>query len=501
MVIVSGFNYFFGEIRRKRVILYVTLCVIGLGYCSFAESQIYDHNQFYTLRSRLRSYSSAAQWEAVRTWSRGEFNPHKWLLSADILFLRIMKGGSGSHARSKEEIGIATRLLKKLPSKSAYDIARYLHKGILAVTQGNRNKAQNYFDITKRTKREPLIRAMAYVYLGELTYLSAKLPNDEPAILEKSHYYFQKALDSLPVKAVAPLAYAGIARRYFFLERWDKVVDLLKQAIRLDPEYITPRINLGLVYVAQHKWSRAYVHLYKAYQYRPEDVVVMKELILSAYYLKKDGLVKKLVSTYLKHPDVTAEAARPVVHQVLFKEIEQIYSSGHVKQALNAYLKLVHQFPTLDEIRLRIGMCYRTLNQYAEARVYFQAYVQKYSANPVGFFELGLLDFYERRYEWAAQNFIRALELNPRDAGNVWLWTVKALLQLQLYREAYFVLAQADKTPHLDIHYREIIRTQMEVMGKKYKLSSTQLGHLTFSRIRQGIQQVASKTLENSSKL
>jgi tetratricopeptide (TPR) repeat protein len=433
------------------------------------ESSIQIHKQ------KLNALDSVEAVKQAALWLQGEFNPEQWIAISDLAF--IQKNQS-----------LATQLSKDLPSVAPLHLS-YLMKGIYQAVIGDSEQASLNFDSTTRAS-DRLVVSRGFYYQGELIYQSLKTPQKASRDLERMHYFFKKALEFNPEHAPS---YFGIARRYIHQEKWELATKQLELTLKADADDVLARYNLGIILAQKKDWDNAFTHLMHAHVLKPDDNDIAKELVMTAFYGGRESIAQGILGNLIKDKRLKQDEIFPIVKIVLFKKIEQTYRVGQFKKALEQYQELEKRFPEIAEIKVRIGICYRDLSDFRSAGRYLKSYIEKKPQDPIGYFEMGVLTYKQNHKNMAARQFLKALALSPRDRGNIWLWVYKTLKELNLQKEALFVLGKADAHPFLDIEYRDIVTIQKQKMEKALKFSSQSIQGITFSSIENLLRQSATR--------
>jgi tetratricopeptide (TPR) repeat protein len=237
---------------------------------------------------------------------------------------------------------------------------------------------------------------------------------------------------------------------------YDEAAATLRDALRVDPEYLPARLNLGECLLASGKWQLA-AELFEALVRKNPDSphahyglarvrAARNDLNGAAESFRKAcelstnfgaahyGLArvyerlgrKDRSMEQMKLYDSTKGSAPELKDQLLaqvtpqgalpsdeFRRGMELAEQGKVQEAAAEYEKALEFNPELEKAHVNLISLYGRLGQAAKAEEHFQAAVRLDPNDPDCYFNHGLLLASEERYSEAEQAFRKALESNP----------------------------------------------------------------------------------------
>lgn len=194
-----------------------------------------------------------------------------------------------------------------------------------------------------------------------------------------------------------------MAQGYHSLE----AIELLNQAIALDPEFAMAHARIGYTHAVVHnnEGEKAKPHLEKAFQ-------------LSHRLTEKDHLW--IISWYaLAHEDI--ERARRTLRQIINRyplEVEAYFRLGGFTTNFEEKISVLKQGLVIDpaayDIWNELGLAYCYSGRYEEAFAAFKRYIELAPDEANAYDSLGMCYNEAGRFDEALIEFKRALDLNPR---------------------------------------------------------------------------------------
>jgi tetratricopeptide (TPR) repeat protein len=228
---------------------------------------------------------------------------------------------------------------------------------------------------------------------------------------------------------------------------------MLKRALKLKPDSAETLYLLGQVYTQESKPVDALDQLVRAHKLAPENTDVIYSLarvsMSQNYY--EDSI--PLLESGLK-----LDPQRTDLHAALG---ESYFMSGKVDKAIEEFKHLIELDPSARSYAF-LGLCYRQLGRFDEARKYFEEGLNKDPHNGACLFNMGYIA--ERRGNHAAAEhyFQEALRVSPDQAD--------ALLELANLRITQKKFADAEEL------LRKFIRVARSPAPGYYKLAMVERG-------------------------
>jgi tetratricopeptide (TPR) repeat protein len=178
----------------------------------------------------------------------------------------------------------------------------------------------------------------------------------------------------------------------------------LKRALNLQPDSPETLSLLAQVYSAQQKPVDALDLLVRAHKLAPEDTDVIYYLarvsMSQNYYEDSIPLLESGLKIAPQRTDLRAALG------------ESYFMSGRAEKALEEFKQLVALDPTARSYAF-LGLCYRQLGRFDEARKYFQEGLKKDPRNAMCLFNMGYIEERQGNHAAAEQHFQEVLRLNP----------------------------------------------------------------------------------------
>jgi tetratricopeptide (TPR) repeat protein len=178
----------------------------------------------------------------------------------------------------------------------------------------------------------------------------------------------------------------------------------LKRALNLQPDSPEALSLLAQVYSAQQKPVDALDLLVRAHKLAPENTDVI-------YYLARVSMSQN----YYEDSIPLLESGLKIAPQRVDLRAalgESYFMSGRAEKALEEFKQLVALDPTARSYAF-LGLCYRQLGRFDEARKYFQEGLKKDPRNAMCLFNMGYIEERQGNHAAAEQHFQEVLRLNP----------------------------------------------------------------------------------------
>ena len=284
----------------------------------------------------------------------------------------------------------------------------------------------------------------------------------------------------------------------------------LEQANSLQPQTFEILYNLGQVYLRNAEYAKAELSLKRALNLKPDSPEALSLLaqVYSAQQKPVDAL-DLLVRAHKLAPentDVIYYLARVSMSQNYYEDSipllesglkiapqrvdlraalgESYFMSGRAEKAIEEFKQLIEVDPTARSYAF-LGLCYRQLGRFDEARRYFQEGLKKDPRNPSCLFNIGYIEERQGNHEAAEQRFQEVLRLSP-DHAEALLELANLRIASKRYAEAaellrkyvrvspspapgYYKLAMVERS----LHQTEAAQRDMSVFQTLSKNAST----------------------------
>jgi tetratricopeptide (TPR) repeat protein len=211
--------------------------------------------------------------------------------------------------------------------------------------------------------------------------------------------------------------------------QYDKAIENLSAALRIDSVNVTALRNLGAAYAAKGNNPQARVYLEKANQLKPNDPEICNNL--GVIFSNLDNPSEAI--RYFEAA-VAADSTSAMFLTSLGNEHLKI---GRVQKALPILQKAHKLAPTNPIPAFSIGSCFAADKKYDSAAVYYERSILAGGKTPELFYFLGIAKRQLGDFEAAEKNYKLAVEQNPN-----YKECLQALGLLSAQREKY-VAAQA----------------------------------------------------------
>jgi tetratricopeptide (TPR) repeat protein len=181
-----------------------------------------------------------------------------------------------------------------------------------------------------------------------------------------------------------------------------KAADILVRIIENDPMNGRAFNNLGMISWAQKKWMDAYVMFCKSVSLRPDYADALVNLFDASLKLKK----AKNALPYLEK----ALALNPGLDEVKLLR-DSIVEMGDDLYFSNRALSIGTYSPIIEEAekQLEAGNLFKAMELYLKSN-------DEEGKSAAAYSGLGVISFYQQRYEDAYRLFVESLKLNPSDS-------------------------------------------------------------------------------------
>jgi len=250
----------------------------------------------------------------------------------------------------------------------------------------------------------------------------------------------------------------------------------LKRALNLKPDSPETLSLLAQVYSAQQKPVDALDLLVRAHKLAPENTDVI-------YYLARVSMSQN----YYEDSIPLLESGRKIAPQRMDLRAalgESYFMSGRAEKAIEEFKQLIELDPTARSYAF-LGLTYRQLGRFDEARKYFEEGLKKEPRNPSCLFNIGYIEERQGDHEAAEKRFQEVLRLSP-DHAETLLELANLRIASKRYAEAavllrkyvrvsrapapgYYKLAMVERS----LHQTEAAQRDMSVFQTLSKNAST----------------------------
>jgi tetratricopeptide (TPR) repeat protein len=249
----------------------------------------------------------------------------------------------------------------------------------------------------------------------------------------------------------------NLGQAYFRKKNYEKAEEVLKRALSLSPDSPDTLYLLAEVYAAEQKDLQALELLLRARKLAPEntDIIFLigRLSMMQAYYEDAIQILEEGVKLEPRRPDLRAALG------------ESYFNAGRVAKATQEFGKLIEIDPSGSSYAF-MGLCYRHLNRFDDARKYFDEGLKKDPRNAVCLFNLGFIESKQGNYPQAEKLLEESLRASP-DYSDAFYELGKVKMAEKKYNEAipllrksaalarkkaqvYYNLANAEHHAHLD---------------------------------------------------
>ena len=262
-------------------------------------------------------------------------------------------------------------------------------------------------DSKKRVGEAETSSALAYSeYLRGTGYLARIDVKGNPDLAIQS---FESAIKYDPNYA---FAYSGLARACIWRGRisdpklWsERSLQAAQKAVQLAPDLPDAHISLGEIYKEIGREQESISELQRALQLAPGNADAYRNL---AIVLANLGRFQEAESLYKE-----AVQRRPIdwlahLHLGLF-----VRARGRYKEAEAAYRQAMRMTPDNVIVLRNLGTLYRAEGRYPEAREQLSRALEV-SKSPILFSAIGVVYYYEHRFQEAISSFDASIEMNSQ---------------------------------------------------------------------------------------
>ena len=213
----------------------------------------------------------------------------------------------------------------------------------------------------------------------------------------------------------------------------------LEQANALEPQTFEILHTLGGVYLRNSEYGKAEVVLNRALKLKPDSTDTL--YLLGQAYSDEHKPVDALDALVRAHklapgnPDITFLLARITMSQNYYEDAiplleaglktapdrtdlraalgECYFMSGKVEKSIEEFQTLIRLDPSARSYSF-LGLCYRRLGRFDEARKYFEQGLKKDPKNPSCLYNLGYIEEHQGNYPAAEHFFQETLRANPQ---------------------------------------------------------------------------------------
>jgi tetratricopeptide (TPR) repeat protein len=223
---------------------------------------------------------------------------------------------------------------------------------------------------------------------------------------------------------------------------------MLKRALKLKPDSAETLYLLGQVYTQESKPVDALDQLVRAHKLAPENTDVIYSLarvsMSQNYYEDSIPLLESGLKLAPERTDLHAALG------------ESYFMSGKVDKAIEEFKHLIELDPSARSYAF-LGLCYRQLGRFDEARKYFEEGLKKDPHNGACLFNMGYIEERQGNHAGAEHYFQEALRVSPDQAD--------ALLELANLRITQKKFEEAEEL------LRKFIRVARSPAPGYYKLA------------------------------
>jgi tetratricopeptide (TPR) repeat protein len=258
---------------------------------------------------------------------------------------------------------------------------------------------------------------------------------------------------NLPAERILPLlraiesrpssgAYNALGALYGESHNADCAIASFEEALQLDPHDWQTHYNLALALLSENHLHRAAGELTSAVRDKPDSYMAHNALGL---VMGRLGQIDRAAEEFKEAHDLNPKDPYASLNLAEANLTQQRYTAAvyYLKQAL----ALAAPKSVAYRIEMDLGVAYSENGQYGDAAEVFKKMIVQYPHSAQLHFNLATSEAHHERYVEAAQEFKRALELDP--ANDVTrLSLVKALLIINQVRQALpYALAYAQHKP------------------------------------------------------
>jgi tetratricopeptide (TPR) repeat protein len=249
----------------------------------------------------------------------------------------------------------------------------------------------------------------------------------------------------------------NLGQAYFREKNYEKAEEVLKRALSISPDSADTLYVLAEAYAAKQKDLQALELLLRARKLAPQntDIIFLigRLSMMQAYYEDAIQILEEGVKLDPRRPDLRAALG------------ESYFSAGKIPKATEEFKELIEIDPSASSYAF-MGLCYRHLNRFDDARKCFEEGLKKDPRNAMCLFNLGFIESKQGNYLQAEKLLEESLRASPEysdalyELGKVKIAEKKYEDAIPLLRESaalatkkaqvYYNLANAERHAHQD---------------------------------------------------
>ena len=196
----------------------------------------------------------------------------------------------------------------------------------------------------------------------------------------------------------------NLGQAYYRKKNYDQAEEALQRALTLRPDSPDTLYVLAQVYAARQKDVQALELLIRARKLAPENIGIIfligRLSMMQAYYEDAIQILEEGVKLDPHRPDLRAALG------------QSYYSAGKVPKAIEEFQKLIEMDRSASSYAF-MGLCYRHLSRFDDARKYFEEGLKKDPRNGVCLFNLGFIASRQGNYPQAEKLLEESLASSP----------------------------------------------------------------------------------------
>jgi tetratricopeptide (TPR) repeat protein len=267
----------------------------------------------------------------------------------------------------------AKELLQQLLTQCPPNPYIYGNIGIIAVTDGELDKAKSYFDQAQKTISYP----------DANTYL----------------------------------LYYNIGLCYYRLGEYNQAIKIFKESTNLNNNFSYSQYNLGLSYLKDGDSRNGIAHLKRAltlFQKENNTHFAAKAQGLLQFFSESGSSSDKLVA--VSKEDAIRIIKRPIDVGQEIEEISAMFEAGQDIEAMELMRQHIKENPDSVEGHYRLGVMYLASDDYANAATLFTKVIEKDPSHAQAYINLGSIYGKQALYDKALPYMAKALEIDPTNS-------------------------------------------------------------------------------------
>ena len=266
--------------------------------------------------------------------------------------------------------------------------------------QGRHEEAIEWF---RRVVERDDSNAMAQAGLGVSLYKMKRF--------EEGFASMDRALSLDPDSPRLRSLHGLAARALKALGRFDAAEKRLLRAVEIEPEEVSPLVELSELYIAQQRYEEADEHLRRARRLAPRNAAVLQNV---AEMRRKQGRHEKALQSYRAVLAVDPEFA--MAHAGMGDALFRLERYEEAIDALDRSVTLQPHPPTATARLVLMGSASRAVDRRDAAVGYFERAVEIDPRNAEALDHLAMTRFEEKRYAEALELYRTLLEVQPESA-------------------------------------------------------------------------------------